>query len=632
MAYSSKYKLAWTSVFLGDTYAFYIHEEGYGGSESNAIGTGNPLTTKWHHTDENNKFKQVLVGSTCKVRLMATSSQGQYDELFTTDSRKYKGILKKNGTTIWTGYGLTENYARPDLDEPLMVEVTFSDQLGSLKDIDFNENETFGWGTQQRLSKIVGLALYQTDLNLPVYEAINIYETNMDSGTGDSFLYQTYMYPRAFKGLSCYEVLERILKGSRLIQRNGAWWIVRIDEMKDNTIYYRKWDYLADMMGGDAPDSDSTEDLSIDLSQATAAVGVRNVFSNHSQFKEWKGGWKEFTLKSDNGYNGNLIKDYEDFTAAGGIDYSISGDKLRIEGVPLFDNGKYILYNLGNVNISNIQRLKVTIKGKANSRVRVRLDISSDSGEYYYMDGEAGTNGYTIFRTPVYYVLQDTFYEGTSGAGDDVNHVRTSETFKGAYGNIFYGNIEPFPADVYLTIFAPYGTNAFLEFPFEDFKVEIISDTYDYDSPSGEATSIGSDNNIVPSDMTLYPTDGTSIANDTLMFDNIMYYNDGSFHKTSTWSRRGNAENLRYALLLMQEIVWQYNSEWIKRTGELICHFDMMRVVSDGTSRFMIASDEWDVKFDKHKVMMLQIGAEEEYILFEDSDIMELETGTYVER
>ena len=630
MAYSSKYKFQFDSVFLDDTYEFYIQEDGYGGAESNIIGARNPIILEWNHIDENNKFKQVVCGSTLKALLLTNSSETQFDELFTTNARKYKALLYKDSTLIWSGYGMTENYGRPYYCKPFEVEITFCDGLGLLKGIDFNDDDHFQWHSRYKLSRFIAYCLNKTGLDLEVYEAINIYETNQDSAAGDSMLYQTFMYARAFKELNCYEVLERILLGSRILQRNGAWWIVRTDEAKDNTIYYRKWDTVTDMLNGDAPDSDSTEDLSITLSNASAAVADLNVFTNHSQYKQWKGGWKTFKLWEDFGYNGNLITNYEDFTANGDIDYEVGDTYLRTWGIH-YDSKEYIKYSLGYVSNAYFQRFKITLKGKAQGRILMKLQIVSDSGETWYLSDSTDDFGYYTLTQSDTWFFAESFYDE-----EELSAIIKSVNFRGQYTGVPDVYYEPFPGNVYLYIYEPFrpfatAIDGDLTLYFDEFKVEIISESEDIEEKDDMTRNISDDNNIVPNDMTAYITERPRlVTNAALLYDNLLYYYDTDYHICDEWQKRGSSALYSYNGAIINEIADQYNLEWIKLSGTLICHFDMLKVVTDGTYRYMIIDDEFSPKYDRHNVIMLQIGAEEEYILLEDEDIMELETGTYV--
>ena len=144
--------------------------------------------------------------------------------------------------------------------------------------------------------------------------------------------------------------------------------------------------------------------------------------------------------------------------------------------------------------------------------------------------------------------------------------------------------------------------------------------------------TINADNNIIPDDVQTYITDTNLTKNDELIYDNLLYRYDAGYYLTYQWQKRGSSSLYSYNGAIINEMSWQYDSEWIKRIGELVCHFDPLKVVTDGTYRYMILSDEFSPKFDRHNVVMVQIGAEEEYILLEDGDIMELETGTYVGR
>ena len=642
MSYGNKYKIQLDSVFLGDTYLLYIQEEDYSGAVTNLVCGSDPIRVEWHNTSDD-KFGQVIIGSTLEVYVLADSSVTQYDSLFTSNSRKYKGVLYKNASIIWQGYGMTDNYSRPDYCKPFELVITFTDGLGMLKDYEFNEAETYDWDTRLTLARIIGICLAETDLNLKVYESINIYEENMDSDVGDSMLAQTYIYPRAFRGLSCYEVLERILLGSQLKQRNGAWWIIRTYEKKALTIYYRYWDSVTDIKNGEAADGNSTEDLSITLTDVNQDAADLNVFKDRSQRIDWMGGWKKFTLETDSGFNPNLIKNAEQFTAIGSPHYVVTGDILYLTGTNHLFTGAHIRYNLGSIATAYYQRFEITLKGRLQGDFWFQLEIQSDSGEFYYLSDELNDKGHNMFSLSSVY-----FFHGSANGiltSESKNYAleEFSVTFKTVPLVDVYAvpgdTLTPFPATVYLRVYEPAKAMAgssvtgkvYLDL--KESKVELLSDTNDYNKNSESEVSLSITNNIIPDNLVLHLVDGYSIPNDNLIFDNIMYrYSEPTYYETKKWSRRGGTGLIRYSLLFSQELADQYTTEWRKRVGQLICNFDIDKVVYDDTYYYMIAGARFSPKFDLWDVTMLQISAAEEYILFEDEDIMELETGDYVKK
>jgi len=628
MSYGNKYKIQLDSVYLGDTYIFYIQEEDYSGAVTNLVCGSDPIRVEWHNTS-NDKFGQVIVGSTLELYILADSSVTQYDDLFTSNSRKYKGVLYKNASIIWQGYGLTDNYSRPDYCKPFELVITFTDGLGLLKNDIFNENGAITG--KHRLSEYIGYCLYQTDLDLKVYESINVYEENMDSGVGDSMLYQTYIDVLSFEGLTYYEILGRILIGSQVKQRNGAWWITRIDEKKARIIYYRYWNTPYSMMSADAPAGNSTEDLSITLTDVNQDAADLNVFIDRSQRIDWMGGWKNITINEDSGLNNNLIKYYKtQFTAYNTGNYNIYDTQIRLTGTGGSFDG-YISYNLGTLESAGwSQKIKISIKCQMRGIIRFRLRSITETSTWYLKEKVDDIGNY------VWINVDSNFIQKSYGNYNDLEEAVELDIDINTVGII--------AGDCYLDIYEPiryellhsgttYLIDGYLLINYADLKLELSPKATDFTDKAITNFDISEFNNIIPDDIDVYLSDTTRVSNEIYVFKNLLYYKSGDdYILTQDWIKRGSSAKYGYVATLLKEIAWQYEKEWRKRVGQLICNFDVDKVVYDDTYYYMIAGARFSPKFDLWDVTMLQISAAEEYILFEDEDIMELETGDYVKR
>jgi len=130
---------------------------------------------------------------------------------------------------------------------PNVIELTATDNLGILKDVklvDFNGNNPEGY---HRIIEYIVWALKQTGLSLTVYAAFNIKRSEDVSDIsipgiiGQHFFNKIYLEARTFEdennsSINCYDTIERILGfEATLFQWKGNWWIVRRDEIEDET-------------------------------------------------------------------------------------------------------------------------------------------------------------------------------------------------------------------------------------------------------------------------------------------------------------------------------------------------------------------------------------------------------------
>lgn len=610
MAYGTKYKITFDNYF-GKSVELLIKERNYSGSQSYFTGSDNTIVIEWTKKSEK-KHEQVVFSSRCIVTIMVTTKTTVFSELFTSDRKKFRGEVYVDSVLYWIGYGANEEFMRT-FTKPSPIVITFTDGLGLLQQEDFPEVVT----GKHRLSEFVGGALYATGIDRPVYEAINIYEENQDSDEGDSMLYQTYKESADFYGLSWHEVLGRVLKGCRVCQRWGAWWIIRISEMTGDEIIYRKWDSNYDMSAAQAPDSNSSEDLSIDITEGVTAQNVMNVFMNQSNVEIVKRSWKELTLRHYYGYTGGKLStlDWEDYTVYGNWgSYNVVGNQLILTGSHHgFESAKYLQFSLGQVEISTVQRFKITVRGTAQGIIVFQLYVDSDSGENHYLNNQTDNDGYNPFSTSIKYCISGTYY-----ALQEISFEITSDTFKGAYNDYLLGSIEPFPANVYLRIYKPYRTEygnvgGMLSLDIDESKIEIISDIDGIEESHDYVTNINDNHCIIPDPINLYIGDSNGCANDTLMYYGILYRKDGAtYYPTEVWRRRGSSSSYVYQGLILQDIAYEWSKEWVLCTGVLKSYgFDICKipVATDG-KKYMIAGAKHDLRYEEWNVTMFELRQE----------------------
>lgn len=152
-------------------------------------------------------------------------------------------ILDDNSDTLWAGWVDPERYSEAYVNTPYVCKVTGSDGLESLKTIPFNPSST----KKPILDFIIDI-LDLTGIDLPIFEAVNLYSNGMLSGVDDSPLTQAEISGNTFLQLgenpNAYQALEVILRPffSRIYQYRG--WNIENIQLK-RASYYQRY-YLSD--------------------------------------------------------------------------------------------------------------------------------------------------------------------------------------------------------------------------------------------------------------------------------------------------------------------------------------------------------------------------------------------------
>ena len=168
--------------------------------------TGQPLIFEWYGDDD--PFRQRIQGSKANISIWCPNDFELLD-LFSADIQEYQVIIYQNSTLFWKGYVLPGEYQEAYDQPPLNVNIGASDGLGLLKEFQFDD---LGYGfVRQRFAKVIYDILGLIEWT-QFKEFINLYSSNMSSGTGDSPLDQVGLDPQLFKTATCYDALEAILK------------------------------------------------------------------------------------------------------------------------------------------------------------------------------------------------------------------------------------------------------------------------------------------------------------------------------------------------------------------------------------------------------------------------------------
>lgn len=153
---------------------------------------------------------------------------GELLEFYTTDNKKFQVLLYRNGAIMWQGYLLPELYSEAYVAPPYDVSLTATDQLATLKDIEYSREDE-----QVLLQTVLEYLLSHTQLSLPLS-----YHMQLSVGLGRPMLENVYINQSAYNGSNCYDVLNAILlsMNCRIMQLGNQWLVTSATDNSEN--YY----------------------------------------------------------------------------------------------------------------------------------------------------------------------------------------------------------------------------------------------------------------------------------------------------------------------------------------------------------------------------------------------------------
>lgn len=243
----------------------------------------NPIVIDWKGRG-NDKFRPIVT-SEC-ILTVNSSTDFEYYSLFSSDEKAHRIDVYKNGAIFWRGYVIPDVYTEPYLAPPYLMTVSAVDGLNTLKKYDYeNPNETSTY------REIITYCLDKIGHGIDFLDSAFILPSDITGTPLNIFSVKN----KAFEGLNCYEVLERVVFANlgRLTQLDGSWQMVPITQLKD--IYELR-------------DSDST----IGTMDPVIQIGdVRNgepYFRDRSQTLNIKPAYKEITVIQDYGLDDVFVK------------------------------------------------------------------------------------------------------------------------------------------------------------------------------------------------------------------------------------------------------------------------------------------------------------------------------------
>jgi hypothetical protein len=346
-----------------------VWQDGFEGVSVQRDGQSNPLTIAWG--DNAGDELPIIYASSATVRFFQ-ETEGEFSDLFDSNKFKNRVYIYKNGSLFWQGYidGNTweEDRAGNGIDVP--VQFTATDMLAGLKDVNYADVIT----TTKPLSLYT---IIRQILNYAGWsDAFINYYINWESFGGDKWL-ETYLKPTVFIEKNCYEVIENLLWGCRLFQRDGDFYIIAYSGLlNDNIIVNVNMDYTDDFHNTDFRAGDFRSRIPGTDTQYRY-IALENYWFENKMSIEMLPGIKKVIvnenriLVENNLINGNFEDGTTGWNAnavSGGISrvYQLSGDDIRYfaclndnyEGSFLVASGKYMSQQIPNYFAANYLRIQ----------------------------------------------------------------------------------------------------------------------------------------------------------------------------------------------------------------------------------------------------------------------------------
>lgn len=183
------------------------------------------------------------------INLTATV-EGQFDDLYTDDESMFKvtATYTDNGQIKGAGF-IKPGYAvQPFRSVPYNISIKVTDGLGALKNVTYPIPYGSKTILRQTWLQVLAYCFAMTNIELPIYTQVNLYEAKMPNNLNDDPLNLSSINPLRFaddKGniMSCYEVLEYVCKQwtSYIVQSDGNWHFIRVPELASPVVRRRKY-------------------------------------------------------------------------------------------------------------------------------------------------------------------------------------------------------------------------------------------------------------------------------------------------------------------------------------------------------------------------------------------------------
>jgi hypothetical protein len=284
---------------LGTTWTVEIWDNLFAGAATELDAMGDPPVVIRYNGDK----EKVIIGSEATVTIVGTDDFSWID---TSTGDDIKVIIKKAGTTYWTGFGIAGQYVDELKDEKRFLTIVANDRIGMLDKIYYQSQASPPVKYTGYATAIVQIAqaLAHTHLGLEIRVCNNLFENRMNTAdTDDPFaqmwVNQDIWWDSDLNAGYCADVLEGILKvfDCRIFQSGGHWWVQRKSDMAQEDIDYRHFTSAGVY----------SYNNHFDATKSTFVFTPTRfcVMADHTL--EYLDGWKERLIEVDYGLKNSLI-------------------------------------------------------------------------------------------------------------------------------------------------------------------------------------------------------------------------------------------------------------------------------------------------------------------------------------
>lgn len=224
-----------------------IEKKDYQG-DNMPIAVGDQFPIKYNYQEVDNKFEPIRP---FEMELnFIENSNFELEEFYTEDERTFRVTSYEGGVIKGRGYIIPDSCTEGFVEGNNVVSIKCTDAIQSLKTVTFPVDRGSTFDLQQSFIGILCYCLSPTNLNLNINTICNFYATGMPTGLGDDPLDLATINPLRLaddKGttMTCFAVLEAVCSafGMYLVQQNGEWNFVRFNEMAQEVVRQRSYNY-----------------------------------------------------------------------------------------------------------------------------------------------------------------------------------------------------------------------------------------------------------------------------------------------------------------------------------------------------------------------------------------------------
>ena len=424
MAYAVKYRLKFKDNEDVQWQAD-IYQDGYVGTVTDVIGTGDPVHIKLAQFDD---LFEPICSSNATINILSESA-GQFSEFMDADIYEYYIRILRGGSVHWQGVYITEPFTESFEAPPYPIQLIFNDGLAELQYERYDDSGTLRAGFETAIT-ILTKCFSFLPFTRNTMELVNILDDSMNDADTEGLLEQLVIFESAFwekdksddviKGENCLEVIRGIMSSlkCRIIVSQNKWYIIRIGEMMDVSIKFVEYDITG------AATSNNTIDLRRAINKTAAMdtllrhlAGGNNTISKEYQEIEFLYSSKNImTLDNNLILDWNFNKGYElqnnspvpqYWTRSSAVNGVINTNPTSMhirpseQGDPLSGDKADVALVFENDLLS---LTKITSYPTINAGVLIPNDAAATTRETYHLIAESPINPSITFKN----LLHDT--------------------------------------------------------------------------------------------------------------------------------------------------------------------------------------------------------------------------------